>query len=133
MADDYQNWLKRAKSNYEIAKTAKGEDICYEDLCYEAQQCSEKALKALLIYLKQEIPKVHSFHILLEKLEQHIEIPEEIKDVIELNNYAVQTRYPGDYLSLEKEEYKRALEITGRVLNWVVKKVTLPIGTKTVE
>lgn len=45
MADDYKNWLKRAKSNYEIAKTAKGEDICYEDLCYEAQQCSEKALK----------------------------------------------------------------------------------------
>ena len=69
----------------------------------------------------------------MERLEEHIEIPEEIKDVIELNNYAVQTRYPGDYPPLEKEEYERALEITERVLNWVVKKVTLPIGTKTVE
>lgn len=133
MAEDYQNWLRRAKSNFKIAKITKDEDICYEDLCYEAQQCSEKALKALLIFLKQEIPKVHSFHILLEKLEQHIEIPEEIKDVIELNNYAVQTRYPGDYLSLEKEEYERALEITGRVLNWVVKKVALTVGTEAAE
>ncbi|MCK5672246.1 MAG: HEPN domain-containing protein [Spirochaetales bacterium] len=123
MAEDYQNWLKRAKSNFKIAKITKDDDICYEDLCYEAQQCSEKALKALLIYLKQEIPKVHSFHILLEKLEQHIEIPEEIKDVIERNNYAVQTRYPGDYLSLDKEEYERALEITERVFNWVSRSV----------
>ena len=133
MAEDYQNWLKRAKSNFKIAQIAKDDDICYEDLCYEAQQCSEKALKALLIYLKQEIPKVHSFHILLEKLEQHIEIPEEIKDVIELNNYAVQTRYPGDYLSLDKEEYERSLEITERVFEWVVKKVSLPIGTEAAE
>ncbi len=133
MAEDYQNWLKRAKSNFKIAKITKDDDICYEDLCYEAQQCSEKALKALLIYLKQEIPKVHSFHILLERLEQYIEIPEEIKDVIELNNYAVQTRYPGDYLSLEKEEYERAIEITGRVLNWVVEKVAVSVNTKASE
>ncbi len=124
MAEDYQNWLKRAKSNFKIAKTPKDEDICYEDLCYEAQQCSEKALKALLIYLKQEIPKVHSFHILLERVECHIEIPEEIKDVLELNNYAVQTRYPGDYTPLEKEEYEMALQITERVLNWVSKKMS---------
>ncbi len=75
----------------------------------------------MLIYLKQEIPKVHSFHILLERLEHHIEIPEEIKDVIELNNYAVQIHYPGDYTPLEKEEYERALQITERVLNWVFK------------
>jgi HEPN domain-containing protein len=128
MAEDYQNWLRRAKSNFMIAKITKEDGICYEDLCYEAQQCSEKALKALLIYLKQEIPKVHSFHVLLEKLEQHIEIPEEIKDVIELNNYAVQTRYPGDYLSLEKEEYERALEITKRVLNWVNRTVGFTVS-----
>ncbi len=78
-------------------------------------------LQIPFIFPIQEIPKVHSFHILLERIEQHIEIPEEIKDVIELNDYAVQTRYPGDYTPLEKEEYERALKITKRVLNWVCK------------
>ena len=121
MENNFEKWLKRAKSNLKIAKTKKDKDIYYEDLCFEAQQCVEKALKALLLYLNEEIPKFHSFHILLAKLEKHIEIPDDIKDVTELTDYAVQTRYPGDYTPLSKQEYQRAVEVAEIVLRWVEK------------
>lgn len=48
--NDPQIWLDRAKSNLSLAKTQK-EDVLLEDLCFEAQQATEKATKALLIYL----------------------------------------------------------------------------------
>ncbi|MCK4795951.1 MAG: HEPN domain-containing protein [Spirochaetes bacterium] len=122
MSDNYKNWLKRSKSNLKLAKSKKDKDICYEDLCFEAQQCAEKALKALLIYFNAEVPKTHSFNILLEKLEANLTIiPDEFLDVLELNDYAVQTRYPGDYTPLDDEEYKRAVAIAGKLLNSVIK------------
>jgi hypothetical protein len=36
-----------------------------------------------------------------------------------LNNYAVQTRYPGDYVPVNKEEYLEIKEVTENVLEWV--------------
>jgi HEPN domain-containing protein len=94
MGEEYKEWLKRAKSNLKMAKNPKDEDIYYEDLCFEAQQGAEKSLKALLIAYNSEIPKSHSFSVLIAKLENYIDIPEEIREVGELSDYAVQTRYP---------------------------------------
>lgn len=119
MGEEYKEWMRRARSNLEIAKRSKGKEICYEDLCFEAQQSAEKALKALMIYYKQPIPKVHSFHVLLERAERYVKIPEEIKEVIELSDYAVQTRYPGDYTPVDEKEYKRAVKIAEKIFNWV--------------
>jgi HEPN domain-containing protein len=112
-------WLKRAKSSLKISKTAKDKDVYYEDLCFEAQQCAEKALKGLLVYFNQEICKVHSFHVILEKIEKLINIPNNVKEVTELSDYAIQTRYPGDYRPIDKEEYERAVQIAKIVLEWV--------------
>jgi HEPN domain-containing protein len=46
---EFEDWLQRAESNLEIARRARGEKVFLEDLCFEAQQAAEKALKALLI------------------------------------------------------------------------------------
>jgi len=45
---DYREWLNRAHSNLTLAKS-EGIDIYLEDLCFNAQQAVEKAIKALLI------------------------------------------------------------------------------------
>jgi HEPN domain-containing protein len=42
-------WLRRAKSNFALAKQRWSEEIYYEDLCFETQQAVEKALKAVLL------------------------------------------------------------------------------------
>lgn len=48
-----KEWLTRAKSNLARVKAGKvSEDILYEDLCFDAQQAVEKALKALCILME---------------------------------------------------------------------------------
>jgi HEPN domain-containing protein len=56
-------WLKRAKSNLNRGKESQdleAREIFIEDLCFDLQQCAEKALKALtsriifLHHLKRE-------------------------------------------------------------------------------
>jgi HEPN domain-containing protein len=117
--EEFEDWLQRAESNLEIARRARGEKVFLEDLCFEAQQAAEKALKALLIYLSGDYPRVHAFTLLLERLEEHVAVPEPIREVLELTDYAVQIRYPGDYYPVSVEEYERALELAERVLSWV--------------
>jgi len=119
MDEDYKEWLKRAKSNLKIAKIFKDKEILYEDLCFEAHQCAEKSLKALLVFYNLEIPKTHSFSVLIAKLEKYLKIPKAIREVGELTDYAVQTRYPGAYAKIIEEEYTRAVELAERVYYWV--------------
>jgi HEPN domain-containing protein len=98
--DEIKTWLARAKSNLSIAQRSDIEGIFFEDLCFEAEQAAEKALKALLIYVSGEYLKVHSLSLLLSQLGDYLSIPEDIKESVELSDYAVQTRYPGETITL---------------------------------
>ncbi len=115
------NWLKRARSNLERAKIGKvTQGILYEDLCFDAQQAVEKSLKAILIKLNQSFPKTHSIGILLKLIEEaDVEIPKNINQAKLLTAYAVDSRYPGDYEPVSKEEYKEALKIAEDVFKWL--------------
>ncbi len=119
--EDYLAWFKRAESNLKLAKAGNVSGVACEDLCFEAQQSAEKALKALLIYFGDEFPKVHSFVVLLERLQRYVNIPKDIQDVLELSDYAIQTRYPGEYYPVQKKEFERAIHIAQGTLNWVKK------------
>ena len=119
MNEGYINWIKGAESSLALAKAQKDENIFYEDLCFQLQQASEKILKAFLLYNNVSPPKTHSFRILLKLIKEKKEYPDSVKRIIELEDYAVQTRYPGDYAPVEKEEYLKALEITEDVFVWV--------------
>ena len=55
----YKLWINRAKSSYELSKATISNDIYLEDLCYQAQQAVEKALKGLLIYFGVEPEFTH--------------------------------------------------------------------------
>jgi HEPN domain-containing protein len=62
----YESWLDRAKSSLEIAGTRNSNFVYYEDLCYQAQQTVEKAIKGLLIYYKVEPQFTHNIGVLKE-------------------------------------------------------------------
>jgi len=115
----YESWLERAKSSLEISKIAISNNVYYEDLCYQAQQAAEKGLKGLLIYYGIEPEFTHNIGILLNELEKYTEVTSNIREAMELTNYAVQTRYPGDYAEITKEEYKKAVKIAKDCLDWV--------------
>ncbi|MBU1261642.1 HEPN domain-containing protein [bacterium] len=116
-------WLKRARSNLERAQAGKiSEGILYEDLCFDCQQSAEKAIKALLISLDKKFPPIHSMARLLELVsEVSTTIPEEVKMAIDLTEYAVKTRYPGEREPISEEEYKESLKIAEIVYEWATK------------
>ena len=57
--DDPREWLNRARSNLAMARN-RVPDAYLEDLCFEAQQAAEKAIKALLLRRNIEFHYVHS-------------------------------------------------------------------------
>ena len=65
--DDLREWLNRARSNLAIAKSRVA-GVYLEDLCFEAQQAAEKAIKAVMIGRGIDFPYVHSLELLLEKM-----------------------------------------------------------------
>lgn len=101
----------------------KKENIFYEDLCFQLQQAVEKAIKGYLIHSNIEPPRTHSFKLLIKEIEKIEPCPVEIERTIELEDYAIQTRYPGDYASVEQAEYNEALEIATNALDWIRGKI----------
>jgi len=119
----YKTWLDRAKSSYELARMTDNVEIYYEDLCYQVQQAVEKSLKGLLIYYGVEPEFTHNIEILLNELEKFATIPEDVKQAMKLTIYAVQTRYPGEYDEITKEEYTKSIKIAKDCLDWVKNKI----------
>ena len=117
--EDPREWLNRAQSNLVLAGM-QGERIYLEDLCFNAQQAAEKAIKALLIHRKIEFPYVHDIAELLTVAERSgQEIPPPIKQAERLTRFAVFTRYPGIAATIRHEEYTEALQVAGEVIRWV--------------
>jgi len=119
----YESWLERARSSYELAKTVGNDLIYYEDLCYQIQQSVEKSLKGLLIYYKVEPEFTHNIEILMNNISKFTDIPNNIKESMKLTVYAVQTRYPGEYDEITKEEYEKSLIIANDCLIWIENKI----------
>lgn len=118
--DASKNWLQRAKSNLIRAQMAKPEDVFWEDLCYDAQQCVEKSLKALLVFHQIRFRYVHDIGELLNTLKQNgIDFPEEFMESVILTDYAVETRYPVISEPVTEEEYHDALQIAKSIYNWI--------------
>jgi HEPN domain-containing protein len=123
MENDYKIWLDRAKSSLIISKTRTDENVFYEDLCFQAQQAVEKALKSLLIFYNIDPEKTHNLVSLIRELSQYTELPEDFNEAVILNDYAVQTRYPGDYTPVEEEEYNNAILIAEKCVQWIEQKI----------
>jgi HEPN domain-containing protein len=90
-----------------------------EDLCFNAQQAAEKALKAVCLAQGMDIPKTHSLVHLMDIIESRgIEIPKNVRDADILTQYSVQSRYPSLMEEINKSEYKDALKLAANVVFW---------------
>jgi HEPN domain-containing protein len=116
-----QAWLERARSDLALAHAALSlPDVLLEDACFHTQQCAEKALKALLVQRGIPFPRTHVVETLLDLLEASgVTVPADVDEALVLTQYAVQTRYPGDWEPVTPEEARFALEVANRVLSWV--------------
>ena len=114
-------WLRRARSDLQLGQVAlRSKGVLPEDACFHAQQCAEKALKALLLQRGIDFPRTHVIEVLLDLLKaQGLDIPTAVDEAFQLSEYAVQTRHPGEWEPVTKEEARQAIEQASLVLNWV--------------
>ena len=56
-----KQWIEKAENDFRNAEHTllMKENYPYETICFHAQQCVEKYIKALLIHLKIDFPKIH--------------------------------------------------------------------------
>ena len=117
-----KEWMRRAKSNLVRAQQPKPDEAIWEDLCFDAQQAAEKAIKAVLVKRQVDFPKSHDIGELLTLLKQSKQnIPEGFWEADDLTEYATVRRYPTVIPPATEEEYRQAVKIAQEVVDWVAK------------
>jgi HEPN domain-containing protein len=117
---DPHEWLRRARGNLAHARVSAGSpDILYEDLCFDAQQAAEKAIKAVLISRRLPFPRTHVIVELLTLVhDAGIVVPSPVRESARLTRYAVQARYPGAAEDVTAAEHSQAVAIAETVVRW---------------
>ncbi len=110
--------MSRAQSNLLHAK-ARTPGVYLEDLCFDAQQAAEKALKAVLVKREVRFPYVHDLATLITLVQQTgEEVPPAVREAGRLTRFAVIARYPAVAEPVTDEDYQRALSIAEAVVEW---------------
>lgn len=117
-ADAPANWLRSARADLAIARIALPEDGLYEQLCFHAQQAAEKGIKAVLLKSGVGFPFTHNLQALIDLLPTGVLKASVPIDAVDLNPYAVATRYPYETEPVTEEEYLEALHVAEKVVKW---------------
>ena len=110
--------MGRARGNLARAKRRVPEDYL-EDLCFDAQQAAEKAIKAIFTSRGVEFPYTHDLDRLLSLLEEAGDtIPEEVRQAETLTDYAWVSRYPSATPPVSEQAYADAIGMAEAVVRW---------------
>jgi HEPN domain-containing protein len=104
-----REWVAKAEGDFAmVEREARArKNPSYDGLCFHAQQCAEKYLKARLCEAGIEFAKVHDLVALLEQSLGVEPLWEAYRaDLAALTDYAVSFRYPGE--SADKESARNA-------------------------
>jgi HEPN domain-containing protein len=123
-------WLAQAEEEYKDAELLMRARRYYLSL-YLCQQSAEKALKAYIYFKEQEPVFSHSIAVLANVAAALDPDFEALDSAKRLDDYYIPTRYPnglpGDIPSRyynDEDEVKRALALSGRVLELAKRKIT---------
>ena len=89
-----------------------------EELCYEAQQCVEKSLKAIFVALGFEPPRIHNIEALFSQLSESVIPPKTLEKSFKLMDYATTLRYPSLDRNATDEDLAEAIEMAEAVFAW---------------
>jgi len=117
-ADAPERWLANARADLALARVQLPPGGVYEHLCFHAQQAAEKSLKAVLLARGVEFPFTHNLGALLDLLPPELRVPQTVAEAVDLNLYAVATRYPGESEPATEDDHREAIRIAEAVLQW---------------
>lgn len=120
-----RQWVRKAENDLlnavQVVKLGKRSPL--DTVCYHAQQCVEKYVKALLIHHDLDVPKTHNIAVLIKLLPPGARPDISLADQDRLTEYATTTRYPGDYEPLALADARAAVKLARRVRSHVRKRL----------
>lgn len=115
--DLVRQWVLKAEEDLisaEYLLTMPGEGP-YGTVCFHAQQCVEKYIKALLVFLSIDFPRVHDLGEILLLVPRELRPSLTVAEEESLTDYAAVHRYPGDYEPVTRTGADEAVAVARRV------------------
>ncbi len=124
-----RQWVEKAENDLLNANhTLKLGATCPTDtVCFHAQQCVEKYLKAILSLRGIDFPKTHNIAELVGRLPRNISLSFSVEEQELLADYATVTRYPGDYEPITLKEARQAVKLVKRLRQALRKYLPKPV------
>lgn len=124
-------WIEKAEEDYNIAELARQASRPFHNsICFHAQQCIEKYLKAWLQEADVPVPRTHDLEELLVLIEPTLPTWAQWQpDFKRVTEYAVDSRYPGD--SATADDTQHAMRICDAVRQVV--RASLKLSTDNVK
>lgn len=121
-----EGWLKKADHDIISAqRLLEIEPMILDSACFHCQQAIEKCLKAFLAYHGQEIERTHNIIFLLSECSNYDPIFTDI-DPENINEYAVQGRYPDSSLMPTPEEASGFLKLALKIKDLIIERIVFP-------
>jgi len=107
-----RGWVVKAEHDLRNAEhtLTLDEDCPFDTVAFHAQQCVEKYLKALLTFREIPYPRIHD----ISELVALVPVALVLKEIVELQPYAVEARYPGEWDEIDADEARNAVAIAQR-------------------
>src|SRR6266404_4348694 len=100
MNEEIIEWWKKAEGDYLTMRRESTPPPNFDAVCFHAQQCVEKLLKAYLIFRSIHVPYTHNLIVLLDLIQPpDPRISELWEDLKRLSDYGVSIRYPNEFAS----------------------------------
>lgn len=117
-------WINKAQNDLKTAEILYREKGPTDSLCFHCQQAVEKYLKGFLVFHQKEFPKAHDLILLLnlcKKIDKSFKDVQE--EIIALNRYYIETRYPPEVPVYSRQECKEALKNAEKITQFIANKI----------
>jgi HEPN domain-containing protein len=110
-------WVEKAEHDITNANhTLTLQSNCpFDTVCFHAQQCAEKYLKALLAHLGSKVPRIHDLTELLPLVRNCGEVDIDHRDAELLTPCSVESRYPTVCEPITRADAEEAIVAARRV------------------
>ncbi|MFH1732211.1 MAG: HEPN domain-containing protein [Planctomycetota bacterium] len=108
-----RQWVEKAEHDLAASEhllRLSGQELA-DVVCYHCQQCAEKYLKVLLSWHRVHFPKTHDLRLLLDLVPPNVSLGLQRTEVIPLNRYMIEGRYPGEWEPITEDEAESALDM----------------------
>ena len=118
--NDARVWLGYSETDLRAAHALiNSGEFFPRQICFLAQQCGEKAIKAVLVFEDVYFPKNHDLDRLRDLIPDGWKVKEQFPDLAELTVWAVESRYPGNTPDVTEGEAQETLRLAEAVFDTV--------------